>query len=380
MPVYLVMTALATGLAFWACMAARRLPAGMRGKPIAALKAADTRKAALQVWALAVGSALPYVLVSGFRYKVGTDYIETYEPLIQGMLEGVEFPTMIVEPGYWAVCRILSGLGLGITWLMLFSAAFTIAFFWVAFYDLSDIPWLSVFLFAGARPFFISMNCVRQYMAMAMALFAFRYIKEKCFWKYALCICVAALWHSSILVFLPLYFLRYVKPNPFAGAGLLALTVVFKEQIMALLRFVVEKTPYAFYIGSIFDSVPPTYPEKFLATLPVFVVGCVYYFVADNRKDALFRVLLTCQLGVLFFALNRNVIPLAERVSWMLEMTQLLFIPMLLHREPRKWLRWVLGAVMIGALLWFTYYEIFQHGYQAVNLYRCVFFPDIAFQ
>lgn len=149
---------------------------------------------------------------------------------------------------------------------------------------------------------------------------------------------------------------------------------------MALMHFVVEQTPYAWYIGSMFDNAPPTYPEKFWAMLPLFLVGCAYYFVGENRRDPLYRVLLFCQWGVLFFALNRNIIPLAERISWMLEMAQLLFVPLLLHREPRKWLRWVLGAVLIGTLLWFTYYEIFLRGYHETNLYRFVFCNEIAFQ
>ncbi|MEG2287208.1 MAG: EpsG family protein [Ruthenibacterium sp.] len=378
MPVYLVMTALATVLAFFAC----RVRAGLPAEPSAVqlVIGRDTRSRALRFWALAIGSALPYVLVAGFRYYVGTDYGFTYEPLIRRMLNGVPFDEMIVEPGYWALCRLLSSLGLGITWLMLISAIFITLFFWLAFYEQSDIPWLSVFLFAGTRHFFISMNVVRQYMAMALVLFGFRFIREKCFWKYALCVGVAMLFHTSALFLLPLYFLRYLKIHPLVGGGLLALTYVLKAPLMELLRFVVGKTSYAWYLTSVWADVPPTYPQKLLALLPIVLIASVYYFLNGNRDKPMFRVGYACLLGVVFFALNRNIIPLTDRLSHMLEMTQLLFVPMLLHGEKRKWLRVLLGVLMIGSILWLTYFEIFQNGYHEVQLYRCVFFPEIAFQ
>ena len=371
MPVYLVTALLATLLCFFACRVRQRLPAGI------SLKERGHRREIVLFWVLVIGSALPYVLVSGFRYDVGTDYFFTYEPLMCLIRDGMLQPGQRVEPAFMLLCEAAVFFGKGITWVMLLSTVITVLFFWLAFYGESDIPWLSVFLLAGARPFFISMNCVRQYMGMAIVLFAFRFIKEKCFWKYALCVGVAALFHVSVLILLPLYFVRYLQLNPLLGGGLLALSFLLKTPLMALMRFVVSKTPYAEYIGTVYDSVPPTYPEKFWAMLPLLVVVSVYYFVGENRKDPLFRVFYLCQLGVMFFTLNRNIIPLAERVSWMLEMPQLLLVPMLIHREPGRRKKILIAALLLGSLLWLTWYEIFKNGYHEVVPYRCVFFPEL---
>ncbi|MEG2930771.1 MAG: EpsG family protein, partial [Ruthenibacterium sp.] len=216
--------------------------------------------------------------------------------------------------------------------------------------------------------------------AMALVLFGFRFIREKCFWKYALCVGVAALFHTSALLLLPLYFLRYLKINPLVGGGALALVYVFKAPLMELLRFLVGKTSYAWYLTSVWADVPPTYPEKIWAMLPLLLVASVYYFLNGNRDKPMFRVHYACLLGVFFLLLNRNIVPLTDRLCQLLEMSQMLFVPMLLKGEKRTWLRVLLGAAVIGGLLWLTYFEIFHNGNHEVQLYRCALFPQIAFQ
>lgn len=372
--IYLVAALLATVLAFFAC----RVRVAACGGLQAPWTQGDKRR-----WlflALAAASALPFVVLAGFRYDVGTDYFYTYEPLIRFLQTGVGPIESRVEIGYWLLGKFVLLCGQGITWLLLYSAAFTVLFYWLGIFEQSDIPWLSVWLFAGTRAYFISLNAVRQFMALALALFALRFIKEKCFWKYALCICAGALFHSAALLLLPVYFLRYLKLHPLVGAGLLAAGYALHTPLQMLLRFVVEKTPYAAYLGSVYESTRAVYPEKLVVFLIILCVMSYYYFIDSTlRDDAFFRVSYACQLVMVFIAYSCDLVPLAERISWSLEITHILLIPMLLAREKRRAVRWCVAALLLGAYAYLTYFEIFQNGWHEVIPYRFVFFPEVGF-
>ncbi len=372
MPVYLVMTILAVAFTYLAQK--HRVPL-----KISFDKEKMSRNNAFKFLFFAFISTLPYIVVMGFRYGVGTDYFFTYEPLIQGMMEGAYLDEMNVEPAFFYLCRFLASMGFGITYLMLICAIITFGLLFIAVYQQSEIPWLSIFLFVGARFFFIGTNAVRQILAMMIIVYAFKYIRQRKFWIYVIFIIIAMLFHTSVIVMIILYPLRYLKLNPFVAAGALALSWFLKEPLMAFMQFIVSKTPYAWYLESVFASAPPTYMDKFWAFLPLFAIGSFYYIKGSFNKNVMFNVYFASIFVVLGICLHRNIIPLTERVSWMFEIALIFLIPMLLKAEKNKFLRILFGIIMIAPLVYFTYYEIFLHGYHEAQLYRFVFFPEIAF-
>ena len=373
---YFVISAVATLLAVCACEARRRRAALTVGDAAMAQK---RRGLSAWYWGLAVGSALPYFLVSAFRDGVGTDYYGMYQPTFLSVAKGLPIFDGAIEPGYWLLNRCILLFTQDYHVLFVLTSAMIVGLFVWGSYMLSDIPWVSVLLFMWARHFFISMNGVRQYMALAIVFCAFAFIRERCLWKYALCVLAASLFHTSALIFLPLYFLSYVPLTPFVGAGVVAGLCALRAPMIALLRFVVSKTGYSWYLDSAMESAVQYYPEKMWLNFLLFCLGGLYYGRQENAKKPLYQFCMNVELLLLFFTLNRDIVPLTDRLCWSLEITQLLWIPMIAVSEKRRWLRWLLLALMVGAYAVFTYMEIRLWGHHEVVPYRCIIFPERVF-
>ena len=380
MSVYIPMALVATLCAFLAQLQQQKCRAFVAQNGAAPLSAQRRYKYAFL--ALAIASAIPYLVVSGIRWDVGTDYFGVYVYMFEGIVVRGEPPSFTgIEPGYWAVNKLVWACGQGLVWLMTVTTAITLLFFFLGFYRGSKLPWLSVWLFAGARHFFISMNGIRQYMGLAFVFFGFTFVREKhSFWKYALCVLAGTLFHVSCIVLLPLYFLKYLRVNPFVGAGLLGGVFLARSQILDLIwHILLQVKPFKHYLLANPANAPMTYPEKLLLNLPIFLLAAWFYFRDDNRNDPQFRFLFNMELLLLAVVLLRNIIPEADRFCWSLETAQLLFIPHLIMLEKNKKLRWVWGAVMVGGYAVFTWWEIVTCLNHGVIPYRCFLNPEIAF-
>lgn len=157
-----------------------------------------------------------------FRYDVGQDFI-AYEFIFDDLSFGWDHVES--EPGFKAVA--LGCLKIGGTAQLMFAvlALATISLLYLAYKWASRDLMLSLFVFACMGQLYMNcFNAVRQTMAIAFFYFALRYIFDKKFWHYTLCILLAASFHSTALMLFPLYWLlnrHWKKIIVFIVAGLL---------------------------------------------------------------------------------------------------------------------------------------------------------------
>lgn len=150
------------------------------------------------------------ILVSGFRYGVGTDYFNyinifnTHVNMITGsFIEN----NGLAEFGYFLLEKISYALT-GDSRLVFLSMSFmTVAFFYLGMrkYTLR-YPGLVFFLYL-LTIFPMSMNAVRQGVAMSIMFYAFTFILDKKPLQYTLLSLAASLFHISALLLLPFYFI-----------------------------------------------------------------------------------------------------------------------------------------------------------------------------
>lgn len=74
-------------------------------------------------------------------------------------------------------------------------------------------PELSLVIFVGTGMWMASMGIFRQWCAMAVLVFSYKYIKEKSFWKFILVILIAMSFHRTAIIFLLAYFISKVTLN-----------------------------------------------------------------------------------------------------------------------------------------------------------------------
>lgn len=151
------------------------------------------------------------VFVAGFRYYVGTDY-GNYFTLYKGYAETFfEHLKTLNEPGFRFICWIIVLLGGDGTTFIFVAAFITVALFLITIYKNTNmlLPATLLYIFLGC--WHGCFNGVRQYLAAAIVFAGLRFIKERKFWKYALVIFIAFLFHSSAAMMIFIYFIAYNK-------------------------------------------------------------------------------------------------------------------------------------------------------------------------
>ena len=142
-------------------------------------------------------------LLSALRMEVGNDY-ETYVDTIHEIYVG---GYVVTEPLFNAVVKVLCELSGGENYLLVFGV-FAFATIWIflkALYEQSDNFPLAFFLFMTLGIYFRTFNTVRYYFVLAITLYSFRYVFRKEYVKFILLIVLAAFFHKSVLVVIPIY-------------------------------------------------------------------------------------------------------------------------------------------------------------------------------
>tara|TARA_B100000795_G_C22791594_1_gene437235 strand:- start:379 stop:1572 length:1194 start_codon:yes stop_codon:yes gene_type:complete len=150
--------------------------------------------------------------VVGFRYEVGNDWMG-YRDVFLSLKDNPDIllSDQYMEAGYFFVNKIISKLGMSYEW-MFFTIAFISWYFIFKCIPNLLLPYLIFFLFVDEY-FFWSMNGVRQFTSISIWLFAIRFIINNDLKRYLLFLGLSSLFHSSVLILIPFYFIPYPKIN-----------------------------------------------------------------------------------------------------------------------------------------------------------------------
>ncbi len=163
-------------------------------------------------WVYLLAMGLACWLLASLRYVTGFDY-RFYESAFQTVAATGLAGASWSEPGYLLLNWVVSQLG-GDYRIFLFVFHFlltVLVFVWIGRYSAS--PWLSVFLFLTLQYFALSMNFLRQALAAAIAIWAYPFLKKRRFLPACGLVLLAACFHRTALVMLPLCFLLALPPS-----------------------------------------------------------------------------------------------------------------------------------------------------------------------
>ena len=148
-------------------------------------------------------------LLASLRYVTGFDY-RSYEAFFQKTAaQGLAGSR--VELGF----RLL---GLAVSWVggdyRVFLFVFhllliALVFVWIDRY--SSSPWMGVYLFVALQYFALSMNLLRQALAVAIVLWTYPFLGSRRFLPYCGVVFLAASFHRTALVMLPFYILLNLR-------------------------------------------------------------------------------------------------------------------------------------------------------------------------
>lgn len=238
----------------------------------------DTAK---KLYCVFAGVAL--ALISSLRFMVSTDYYNYWEGFLQTyFLSWEDFSHQRFEKGYLSISRLLSGFTLGYNILFV---AFAILFAVVIaclIYRRSANVWVSFAAFVGFGFLYNSMCFLRQYTALMVMLFAFQYIEQRRFFRYAVLVLLASTFHISAIVMLPFYFILRIPMNKFTLSVELALCAAAFFKSEAILG-IVTRIAYKKYSAASIEIIHGTNPGPCIAFL-VFLFICLLLYKPLVRR------------------------------------------------------------------------------------------------
>ena len=296
--------------------------------------------------------------LAALRVDVGNDYgkyVETFHEIYAGTDQAY----VVTEPGFNFAVKAIYTLCGGENYLLVF-ALFGAATAFVclkAMYDQSAWFAGSFALFMLLGLYFRTFTTVRYYFALALALYGLRYAYARQYGKFILVVLFAALFHKSVLVVLPLYFLAslpWKRWMVIAGCVLAAGVFLFQEQILNLALTLYPTYQDTVYLTS--DVGILANASGILRCLAVFLLAffCRKEGFPEGGQNRFFLKLNL--FGLLLYTCG-SFLPLVSRLSYYVITPQILLVPGLIVslQNPTK-KRLVLGAVAFFALIYFAWF------------------------
>lgn len=289
-------------------------------------------------------------LLAALRLEVGNDY-GTYVDTIHEIYVG---GYVVTEPLFNAVVKVLCELSGGENYLLVFAvfAFVTIWIFLKALYEQTDDFPLAFFLFMTLGIYFRTFNTVRYYFVLAITLYSFRYIFRKEYGKFVLLIVLAAFFHKSVLVVIPIYLIANMTWKKWHMAVLTVgatCMVLFRDLIMKIALVL-----YPSYKDTIYLETETGLSGNLMSVvrcIAVLVLALICYKDAwKEEKSNRFYFKLNF-LAILLY-LCGSFLPLVGRICYYLMTSHILFIPAILggiKNEKKKKIFTVL-VIMAGVI------------------------------
>lgn len=284
-------------------------------------------------------------LLSALRMEVGNDY-ETYVDTIHEICVG---GYVVTEPLFNAVVKIICELSGGENYLLVFGvfAFVTIGLFLKALYEQAEDFPLAFFLFMTLGIYFRTFNTVRYYFVLAITLYSFQYIFRKEYGKFILLIVLAAFFHKSVLVVIPIYFIADMTWKKWhmavlaIGAGGMVLCQDFIMKVALEL--------YPSYKDTIFLQTETGLSGNLMSVLRcVAVLGLAVICYQDEwkeKRENRFYFKLNFLAIVLY--LCGSFLPLVGRIGYYLMTSHVLFIPAILGSIQNEKKKRIFAALVI---------------------------------
>ena len=218
----------------------------------------------------------PVIIWAGFRSGAGyvdtNAYIRMYEKIPTGIGDLFHYITVVQtkDPGFSIYLAIIKKIfGSSYTPFLFISAliqVFAVTFF---FRKYSSQFMISMFIFIASTEYFSWMfNGLRQFLAVAIALIAFRFLFEKKYIPYVLLILLASTIHLTAIILLPVAFIVNSRPwsiRVFIVLGIAIFALIATNQFTDFLNSSLQDTQYS-------DSVEYWQQEHFGGTNPIRVL------------------------------------------------------------------------------------------------------------
>ena len=297
--------------------------------------------------------------VSALRYQVGNDY-SRYEEYFFDIWYGYVVPT---EHGFNVTVKILEILFGKERYLLIFAffSFVTVYFTLKALYLLGKNFVFSTFLFLAFGYYYQSLNTVRYYFSVALAMYAVTYLFRRQYAKFILIVLIAATFHKSVLLVIPIYLLANCRWKLWQILLLTASAIsafIFKDVCLKMVLYL-----YPTYRNTIYLEGGVSYIN--IVRCLLIALLCLYLRKENWTKEK--QMLFYCRLniGALLLYTCGTFLPEISRIGTYMTVMQVFLLPGIADSvEDQRKKRWIRSGIILFGLL---YYAAFL--YKAQGMY-----------
>lgn len=285
-----------------------------------------------------IGKKLCYVivtfaamyLISIFRYGLGNDYY-SYIYIFRNIQDssGLAIFNLGYEPAFTVITKLISLFTSNINVLYAIYALLILVPTAYAIFRYSENIWMSTMMFISLTFFYCSLSFIRQSIAFAVILCAYKYVKERNHFKVLLFIFIACLFHSTVIVMIPIYLIAaFVKPTkitvPIYGV-ITALVYFLSWPILRLAVLILPQYKGYLDLNFITQGYKPVYliVPAIIAALAI-AAHFTGYGKAYPKQSSIFTNFAIFNFIIWFIATKHFVI---ERFSMYVYILVIMFIP-----------------------------------------------------
>lgn len=218
-----------------------------------------------------------------------------------------------------------------------------------------------------------SYNTVRQYLAVAIIVFGYRYIENRSIFKYIICVLIAATFHSTALIMLFAYFLFDVNKkaelqdsrgiiswNSIKSTIKVILLVVAPSLLSWAISILSNIALFSRYFES-YDASSYDITPSIILKLPVYIPLVLAYRknVAKDERNKFYYLLMIIEFELL---LTSSIFKWGFRMSYFTIFNQVVLTAYTIRNTKNKSTRYILGLYFIAwyALQFWLLYFVWE--------------------
>lgn len=305
-------------------------------------------------------AAVPFFVVAAARYRVGTDYSVYLDLQIPQILRGVDYK---LKYEYLYQILIKFGVSLGNTqWVFILTHLILLFFVWLSLKKLSIDYRFSIFIFMFGAFYNVSLNTMRQFIGIAIFMYAIKFILQRDLLKYVALIIVAFMFHKTSILFLPLYWLPLLKIDEVMGVIVIILSTALSEVIRKIMIKLTSMVGiYTNYFNSQFDSNHKQWDfiivNVAILVLIIFIKKFLIEKNSDKKVEKIFKnaqeekifnhLMSSLQILTATICALSSIIPNSTRIIFMFAVGQIFYLPYLVSKIKNSNVRLIVILLIV---------------------------------
>lgn len=325
------------------------------------------------IWVIIIALSL----IAGFRdYSVGLDTMSYVSKFNEIYLDRMEY-AYGVETSFKYICYVILKIFPSATFLLTLFAFITNWCIITRFWELRKISSFSCMVVCYyVSLFFMTMNCLRQFVAVGIVFYSTRYLSQKKILPYILGVLIASLFHRSAVIGLILVAVNCLRWKELPRKE--KIFYVFSVFLIPVIIYAAAQiiSRYARYFSEVSLDFGFMLPAKILLFAATFVYTFMmhsHYSYFRNRqsleKKDQFEILMTClcYLTALLLGAMGYIFPMVNRSSWYFYPFEGVYFGMLM--KGKKPLHMVLIGYAVALLLGYNFLRSMQGNSQGTMPY-----------